>query len=140
MRYLNIFPIIFVFSTPFNTVSADALVLVHGFASNASSWHYSGINAVLTQHGWQNAGLPGKTSNHPKKFFNIELPAHAPLIVQANYLKSFLAKLRLQYPQDKISIAGHSAGGVVARIALLEGNPANVSSIPFRSRTSNCRT
>lgn len=129
MRYLNIFAIIFVFSTPFNTVSADALVLVHGFASNASSWHNSGINAVLTQQGWQNAGLPGKTSSHSKKFFNIELPAQAPLIVQANYLKSFLTKLRLQYPQDKISIAGHSAGGVVARIALLEGNSANVSTL-----------
>jgi len=106
---------------------ADVLVLVHGYASNASTWHMSGVSRVLMTNGWQYAGLPGAGVKAPKTFYTVELPATAPLMVQTGMLLNFLQAVRQRHAGEPITLAGHSAGGVVARLAVLRGNVAGVS-------------
>ncbi len=121
-------------------VSADILVLVHGYASGAQTWEFSGINSELDARGWQRAGvlapgaegmqlLPAQGVQAANKSFTVSLPAEAPLAIQANYLAMALDALRRYYPDEKLVLVGHSAGGVVARFVLLGNNPYRVSEL-----------
>lgn len=111
-------------------VSADVLVLVHGYASNALSWEHGGVNHVLSKGGWQQVGVPGVYSNDgDNKFYSLELPANAPLLTQTHFLQNFLQRIRKRHGDANIILAGHSVGGVVARLSLLQGNHANVSKL-----------
>ena len=42
-------------------------------------------------------------------------------------LLDFLQGIRARHPNELLTLVGHSAGGVVARLAVLQGNPAGVS-------------
>lgn len=119
---------------------ADVLVLVHGYAADSSSWEFSGVNSQLAANGWQRAGIftptpaglryiPGPGAADANKVFSVNLPAQAPLAVQADLLRSVLAVIRQQNVDEALILAGHSAGGVVARMALLGGNPYQVSTL-----------
>ncbi len=121
------------------TTSADILLLVHGYASSAQSWEFSGINNELQARGWVRAGIMAPaysglmpTSVAParrNRSYSANLPAQAPLLLQADYLRRMLGALRVRYPNEKLTLAGHSAGGVVARLALLGGNPYKVDAL-----------
>lgn len=106
---------------------ADVLVLVHGYASNAFAWERSGVNHVLSTNGWQRAMVPGSQSSGRKTFYPVELPAAAPLMTQTLMLLDFLQAVRRHHVDEPITLVGHSAGGLVARLALLRGNVAGVS-------------
>lgn len=105
--------------------SADVLVLVHGFAADPGTWDFSGVNRVLDAHGW----LPGPAPAGGNSRYSVALPASAPLGVQTTFLQSYLAQIRAAHPGEKLAVAGHSAGGVVARLALLNGNAAGVATL-----------
>jgi triacylglycerol lipase len=109
---------------PAPVLAGNLLVLVHGYAAHAGTWEYSGINRLLQANGWQHVTSPQAADN---LFYAAHLPAQAPLTFQAGILLSQLQALRAHYPDRKITLAGHSAGGVVARLAVLNGNPAGVS-------------
>ena len=109
---------------PAPVLAGNLLVLVHGYAAHAGTWEYSGINRLLQANGWQHVASPQAADN---LFYAAHLPAQAPLTFQAGILLSQLQMLRAQYPDRQITLAGHSAGGVVARLAVLNGNPAGVS-------------
>ncbi|MET0013383.1 MAG: alpha/beta fold hydrolase [Sedimenticola sp.] len=109
---------------------ADMLVLVHGYLGTAHSWEASGINSVLEQNGWQRAGVvhagpagiqlvPGPGQQSANKVYTVELPSIAPLTLQAQQLQAMLRELSARHPGEPLYIAGHSAGGVVARLALV---------------------
>ncbi len=108
--------------------SADVLVLVHGYASDASTWEVSGVNRELFAAGWVPAAWNGPISAK-RKSYAVNLPAEAPLMVQANVLRASLQLLRQYYPSEKLILVGHSAGGVVARLVLLGGNPFHVDEL-----------
>jgi triacylglycerol lipase len=119
---------------------ADVLVLVHGYASDAQTWEFSGINSQLESQGWSRAGvltpagsgmayLPGVGHSSANKSYSVNLPAEAPLLVQADYLRAALNVLRQNHPQERLILAGHSAGGVVARLAVLGNNPFRVDQL-----------
>ena len=110
-----------------STASAQVMVLIHGYASNADTWESSGINRVLTDNGWQRAGIPGITATTSRTFYAVELPAAAALMTQANLLLQFLHRVRQRHGVEPLTLVGHSAGGVVGRLALLRGNVAGVS-------------
>jgi pimeloyl-ACP methyl ester carboxylesterase len=122
--------IFILFSLHANSASADVLVLVHGYYSNASTWDISGVSSVLASSGWQRPVHPQQSHrSSDKTFYTIDLPAHAPLIVQTDRLNAFLYELRQQHPDEAFILAGHSAGGVISRLATLRGNTANVTAL-----------
>ena len=121
------------------TVRADVLVLVHGYMSDASSWDANGVVQVLAANGWQPAGVltavPGAvapTLAQPiaaNKVYSVSLPAEAPLQVQAMYLAAQVGVVRQWYPTERLVLAGHSAGGVVARMLVVGGNPYRIDTL-----------
>lgn len=119
---------------------ADVLVLVHGYLGSDRSWDASGISAVLQQHGWQRAGtcragpggvqlLPAPHAQAQRKFYTVDLPSEAPVMVQVYLLDGVLDAIRSRHPGEALVLVGHSAGGVVARAALVRGNSANVKAL-----------
>ncbi len=122
---------------------AGLLVLVHGYAGDPSSWDRSGVTAALEARGYGRGGVlaaaPGGAVLQPapgtgaaaggNTYYLAALPAQAPVMVQAAHLAAELALLRRLAPDLPLALAGHSAGGVVARSVLLGGNPWRVSTL-----------
>lgn len=117
---------------------ADVAVLVHGYLGSAYSWQDSGINSALVANGWRFAGViagtpsgpmlpPLSASNNPHKLYAVELPSTAPMGVQSEWLTRTLHSLENRHPKEKITLVGHSAGGVVARMALVAGGKGQVT-------------
>ncbi|MDH3526361.1 MAG: alpha/beta fold hydrolase [Gammaproteobacteria bacterium] len=119
---------------------ADVLVLVHGYLSGAQSWDASGITAVLGRNGWQRAGvyaagpagvqlIPMKRGSADHTFYTVDLPSEAPVLVQAFQLRQILQSVSQLHAGESIVVVGHSAGGVVARAALVRGQARNVKAL-----------
>ena len=87
-----------VFFTLSLALRADVVVLVHGWASNSNTWLHSGVLQALQSDGYSNAGvvtaspeggvfhLPGDPVLAHYKVYRVDLPAHAPLQIQAAHL------------------------------------------------------
>ncbi len=104
---------------------ADIAILVHGYHTGGKTWRASGITQVLASKGWYDISFSGITpENNGKYIVAVELPAKAPIEVQANYLSQYIAEISQKNPQHKIHLIAHSAGGIVARLALVN-NYAN---------------
>lgn len=119
---------------------ADVLVLVHGYLGNGLSWEFSGVTGVLQRHGWQPAGhyvagpvgvagQRGQGATAENKYYLVDLPSEAPVLVQVHLLHEMLNAISVAHPDEPVAIAGHSAGGVVARAALVRGDYPNVRSL-----------
>lgn len=119
---------------------ADVLVLVHGYLSGADYWDRSGVTAVLHQNGWQRAGVyttapgspgyvPGPGQQAKKKFYSIDLPSEAPILVQVYQLQGILDEIARRHASEPLVLVGHSAGGIVARTALVRGGSRNVKAL-----------
>lgn len=122
------------------SVRADVLVLVHGYFSGAQSWEASGITALLERAGWQRGGVyvtdpggihlvPGPGVNGSRTFYTVDLPSEAPILVQAFQLRQILQAINNRQPGEPLILAGHSAGGIVARVALVRGDIRNVRAL-----------
>jgi pimeloyl-ACP methyl ester carboxylesterase len=119
-----------------NSASAEVVVLIHGYMGDARSWERSGVNARLAEFGWVRTGiigpglqgpaLPPPVASGPNKVYSLELPSTAPLAIQSDILVSALKALETRHPADAISLVGHSAGGVVARMAVVRGGAGRV--------------
>jgi len=103
---------------------SDVVVLVHGYLSSAAAWDWSGVTHTLEAHGWQRGGVTGE-----KQFYSVELPAEAPLLLQADHLQRQLTAIRQRHPTEPLSVVGHSAGGVIARLLLVRGNSAQINTL-----------
>jgi len=69
---------------------------------------------------------PGGVSHRPANaqrkahtVYRVQLPAAFPLQLQAAHLYTQLRYLRDRHPRERLSLAGHSAGGVVARLVVV---------------------
>jgi pimeloyl-ACP methyl ester carboxylesterase len=134
LRVLTV--LILIFSGFVNTARAEVALLVHGYLGSAASWQVSGINAQLAANGWQPGGviLPGPRGIElpppiplaKNKFYTIELPSTAALVVQADILSAALKAISARHPKESITLIGHSAGGVVARMALVRRGVGSV--------------
>ena len=107
---------------------ADMVVLVHGYLGSAASWEASGVTQTLARNGWQRAGvltprglMPVRAEIQGDSFYTAELPSMAPVRVQANLLSRMLGAVQQRHPDEPVILVGHSAGGVVARMALVQG-------------------
>ena len=119
---------------------ADVLVLVHGYLSGARSWDESGVTTVLQQHNWQRAGtyiagpagiqlMPAPHDQAGRKFYAVDLPSEAPVLIQVHLLRTVLSTINATHADEPVILVGHSAGGVVARTALVRGGAENVKAL-----------
>ena len=113
---------------------ADVAVLVHGYLGTPWSWDSSGVNAALASQGWRpapppTAGLMPVAAIAPggKTVYTVALPSIAPLAVQAEVLGTTLRRIESRHPGERITLVGHSAGGVVARLALVRDGAGKVT-------------
>ncbi|MCW8882119.1 MAG: hypothetical protein OQL17_03310 [Sedimenticola sp.] len=111
---------------------ADVAVLIHGYLGSASSWESSGVNAVLVDNGWKRAGIlraypygveliPVVGDKGENTVYQVELPSLSPMMVQADLLQAMLRQVTKLHPEESVTLVAHSAGGIVARIALVRG-------------------
>ena len=119
----------------------DVLILVHGYLGSADSWEVSGINSVLEANGWKRGGLitsapatitplfvgPGQTAAN--KVYTVDLPAEAPIAIQTDQFLAMLTTIQAIHPGEDLVIVGHSAGGIVARTALVTSSIPNVKAL-----------
>jgi pimeloyl-ACP methyl ester carboxylesterase len=138
--FINFLVFLFISIASINA-RADVLVLVHGYLASADSWEVTGINSLLDANGWKRGGLissapatiapvlvgPGKGAAN--KVYAVDLPAEAPIIVQTDQFLAMLATIQALHPDESLVIVGHSAGGIVARMALVRGNIQNVKAL-----------
>ena len=119
---------------------ADVLLLVHGYQGNIYSWERSGVVPVLQHFGWKRAAVllatPGGLvpvampwPNAENKVVNLQLNTVLPLEVQASMLTSALRWINDRYPSEKVIIAGHSLGGLVARFSLVRDGAHNIKAL-----------
>ncbi len=117
-----------------SNAQAKTLVLVHGFMSDGSSWRSSGFTTPLQSAGFKDGGnfsfnqwgmvLPKskeKVSVTDNIFYTVDLPSKTNLQTQEGLLKQYLQQLYSQR-LEPITLLGHSAGGLVSRLYVLDPN------------------
>lgn len=116
---------------------AEIAVLIHGYHSSAAAWETSGVSSILQENGWSRAGLyttagpvvqflPAPESSAENRVFVIDLPSEAPIALQAGLLTMVLNDIQLRYPDEPITLIGHSAGAIIARTVLVRGTASGV--------------
>ncbi len=119
---------------------AEILLFVHGFQSDMLTWQRAGIITVLEQHGWQKTDyliaapkgiVPLRTPEKipEKKIVSLQLPSDIQLRVQANMFTAALYYLADVYPDDKVTVVGHSLGGLTARLSLVKNGVFQVKAL-----------
>ena len=119
---------------------ADAMLLIHGYLGDANSWEKSGINSELEQNDWTRAGMFQGSPQGPQLFvteandaenvvYVATLPSQTPVMIQADILKNIIDIIEQNHPDNEIILVGHSAGGVVARMALIRHQLKNVKAL-----------
>lgn len=108
---------------------AKTIVLVHGFMSDGMAWRTSGFTKPLELAGIKDAGgynfspwgmlLPLNLNHNGDIFVTVELPSKANLQIQEGILIQYLQHLYANRIEP-ITLIGHSAGGLVARLYLLD--------------------
>ena len=120
--------------------NADTLVLVQGYLGSAGSWRASGIVPVLHQRGWVDAGhlfigpdgrlaTTVPTPKSENRLYTLDLPTEAPVALQAQVLSANVAEVARRHPGEKISVAAHSAGGVVARYEMVTNPNTQIAAL-----------
>ena len=116
---------------------ADIAVLIHGCHSSGGAWRNKGIVHLLATHGWRDAGIytpatvnfgyPGQTLDHsPRQLVTAELPSESPIEIQADLLRQYLTDISTRFPAQPIHLIAHSAGGIVARLALVKSRDLHI--------------
>jgi len=119
---------------------AEVMLLIHGYLGDADSWERSGINSELHRLGWKRAGMFRGSPLGPQLYLTehdnsknlvyvATLPSQAPVMIQADVLKNIIDIIQLNHKGDKIILVGHSAGGVVARMAMIRHQLKNIKAL-----------
>ncbi len=113
----------------FSASQARTIVLVHGFMADDMSWRYSGFTQPLLGAGWKDGGsygydtqgmlIPRDLMTQGDVFYTVNLPSKANLQIQEGYLMQYLSHLST-FRLEPITLVGHSAGGLVARLYVID--------------------
>lgn len=138
MRRTILPTLFFLLALPLSAL-ADALVLVPGYLSGGHTWRVHGITHGLMASGWQDGGNLTPGADGPRldtapqtggnRFYTVELPSEAPLPLQASYLNAYLDTIRAIHPNEPIILAGHSAGGVLARYVMVSNPKVKIDAL-----------
>ena len=112
-----------------SSAQARTIVLVHGFLADDMLWRYSGFTQPLLGTGWKDGGsygygtqgllIPRDLKTQGDVFYTVNLPSKANLQIQEGYLMQYLSHL-YSIRLEPITLVGHSAGGLVARLYVLD--------------------
>ena len=112
------------------TAAAETLVLLQGYLADEDYWRDTGITRMLASNGWADAGTLRNTrhgirSDRPlprssRRAYTLAYPSEAPLMVQLRYLEHYLEFILNLHPYESLILVGHSAGGVLGRLYLVE--------------------
>ncbi|MBF0182249.1 MAG: alpha/beta fold hydrolase [Magnetococcales bacterium] len=117
---------------------ADVLIMTHGYVSGDDAWVSSGVTAALARGGWEAGGrvradgrgivvTPAATGGGRKVYYLADLASEAPLSVQADQLREVAREVvKRRDRQEQMVLVGHSAGGVVARLAMAKDDKLGV--------------
>jgi pimeloyl-ACP methyl ester carboxylesterase len=118
------------------SLQARTMLLIHGYLADGMSWRTTKATKGLVTAGWKDGGhysfsqqgllLPINSEAKGDAFFTVDLPSKAPISVQTNILGRYLEHLYL-VRNEPVIFVGHSAGGIVARLYLI--NPAHVPAL-----------
>ena len=138
-RLLSLVLGIFLFVAAHHAAQAEALVLIHGYLSEGDDWRDSGITAILERAGWADGGHLSsrrgrvRTSRkaHPsnRRFYTLDLHSDAPLMLQAQQVMAYMTYIRTAHPGESLILAGHSAGGVLGRLYMVQHPNSGVSAL-----------
>jgi len=133
-------PLFALLLTGFSSLSnADVLVLIHGYMGSPASWENSRVNDLLERHGWQRGGLivPDTREYFPDSIhrlssdraenisYVVDMPWMRPLDEQADFLEIAMQRVFKMRPDENVTLIGHSAGALAARLWLVQYyNPA----------------
>ena len=127
------------FVGPLVAARAEVAVLVPGYLGGPGDGRTSGITGSLERAGWRDGGdlgrRPGPTSGPaqggmgPRTFYTLALPTEAPLGPQAQVLGGYLDLIRARHPGEGLTLVGHSAGGVVARLYMVQNPRSGVTTL-----------
>lgn len=119
--------------------TAEVMVLVQGYLGEGDPWRRSGVVSVLQRGGWQDAGhlfdgpggvvRQGPTASSAKRLYTLSLPTEAPLLVQAGHLKHYMGYLQTRHGGESLYLVGHSAGGVLARLYMVQHPDVRVAAL-----------
>lgn len=119
--------------------ASETLVLIQGYLGGAENWRDSGITQVLEKSGWKDGGHlsigPGGVGDRrpntrgSQRYITLDLPTQAPLMVQSKRLDRYLAYLQRRHPGSALILVGHSAGGVLARLYMVQHPKLSVSAL-----------
>ena len=120
------------------SASADITILVHGFDARGGNWRYAGVTRALQRDfGWHDGGHfsyinraivgPDRRPEGDNLFYTVDLPSHAPIPVQVDYLQAIVQSVRHFAPEEILNLVGHSAGGVAARALMVQHPEDHIS-------------
>lgn len=128
MKWIRIMAGIALFLLPLVS-KAETLVLVPGFLAQGMDWRFRHVTNALQSAGWVDGGNYTLTAQgilntlllakRPANvFYTLDLPTQSSITYQAEILGQYLQHIHAQR-REPLALAGHSAGGVVARYWLV---------------------
>lgn len=131
MRYY-IIPLTLLLTTFSLSAKADTVLLLHGYLANGNEWHRAGIVEKLENNGWIHAGKLQIKNNivngvkisqsNTRRTYTSSLASQESILNQTKQLEKYIEFIRRQHIDEQIILVGHSAGGIVARLFMVE-NP-----------------
>lgn len=122
-------------------LSAKVLLLLPGYHENAIDWHRYGVTQPLMANGWGDGGplltnmygvviapRPQQTATE-NTFYLAELPTEAPLEIQQRVIGQLVQWIGSKHAGEPLHLAGHSAGGVAARLFMVRNPQVRIASL-----------
>jgi len=139
MRYLHAILGLFLMLVTFQA-AAEAMVLVQGYLADGADWRRSGVTEMLLGAGWVDGGhlvngpegirqFGGSRFPAARRFYTLALDSEAPLLVQERQLAPYISEIRSRHAGESLYLVGHSAGGVLARLYMVQHPEVRVSAL-----------
>lgn len=119
---------------------SETVVLIHGYLGSSKSWLTSDVVGILRDSDYSYAGNYSYSKNvinfrqgidnaSAKTIYTVDLPSLAPIKLQVDWLRAYIEDISNKQPQQQITLVGHSAGGLVARLLLITNMQKSISKL-----------
>ncbi len=112
--------------------------MIQGYHADSGAWRTAGITQALGHLGWSDGGRlrlraigtplspPGRGS---MRYYTLELDSQAPLLYQVRQLQGHMQRVLRRHKGETVILLGHSAGGVLGRLYMVQHPKAGVSAL-----------